>query len=116
MSQPTVAGGCPAGKSAAGSCEISGNPESFTLTLTSGSVCSPVATCTYECQPEGEGFVCTNSVVVDNEGGRVSNTLELSPLSGNAYNGTSISQYAHPGGFSCVWESEAEVTAEFPGN
>lgn len=115
MDQPTVAGMCPPGRPAAGSCEISGDSESFILTLTSGAVCSPAASCTYECQPAGEGFICTNSVVADNEGGRVTNTMELAPLNGDTYNGICTSEYVHPQGFSCKWVYATKVEAEFPG-
>jgi hypothetical protein len=114
MSQPTVSGPCPGGQAAAGNCALQGEPDGFTLSLTSGAVCRPAGICTYDCEPAGQGFYCTNSVIVDNEGGRIENRMELVPLGNETYSGICTSGYKHPEGFQCQWVYNVKIMGRFP--
>jgi hypothetical protein len=116
MTKPVVSGPCPPGESASGSCTIDGRPDSFFLTLTSGAVCRPPTTCKYTCQPVADGYRCGNTALVDDEGGRVNNTMELETDAGGVYRGAVSSEYVHPSGFTCEWVSRIEIVGTFPGD
>jgi len=62
--------------------------------------------CNYSGAMTGRNIKVSNEATVDDEGGKVFNTILLSFPSDAEAEGSSTSQYIHPDGLSCKWNSE----------
>jgi hypothetical protein len=110
----TSSGVCPPGKPGIGKLTISQSGSAIDLKLISGAVCKPASVCSYSGSVSGGRVSVANSASVDDEGGRVSNRLELSIVSDERMQGSSSSQYTHPEGPGCSWSSEMEAERVLP--
>lgn len=110
LSQPTVAGMCPAGTALSGSCSIAGGGGVYTLVYLTGSVCRPTSMCTFSGTLAGNNLSLSNSDIVDNEGGRTTNELKLTVYNKGYATGDGGSRYVHPSGFTCQWSYYVTLT------
>jgi hypothetical protein len=109
----TIKGTCPPGKASSGACEIKESDKGFRLTLVTGSVCQPASMCVFFCQRSGDTVNCTNTDKVDDEGGMVTNKMNLKIGESGQAAGTGSSVYNHPGGFTCTWGYRVSVEADY---
>jgi len=112
-SHPTVTGGCPAGDALSGTAAITQEGMEVTLSYLTGPECRPAAVCSYAgTLDEDNQFVVSNSVTVDDEGGKVSNEVHLTVFDNGLAKGTSTSHYVHPKGFECTWQMSVSFMRE----
>ncbi|MBL8919886.1 MAG: hypothetical protein JNJ54_13550 [Myxococcaceae bacterium] len=109
-SAPRVSGICPPGQALMGGAHVDQTGHQVRLRFTIGFTCQPPAVCQYEGTIAGARLTLSNSVVVDDEGGRVKNTLDLVIESNDSLTGKSTSTYQHPDGDSCTWTSSVEIS------
>lgn len=86
------------GPPAAGTCSITGGKGGYTLVLQSGAVCKPKSMCTFTGQLTGNTLILSNSDKVDDEGGSVTNAMNLTVHSNELITGNGSSRYVHPDG------------------
>jgi hypothetical protein len=106
----SVNGMCPAGKAASGIIVISQAGMRVDLNIISGSVCDPGSLCHFSGNLEQGHLSVSNHAVVDDEGGKVTNVMNLGVISDTSIQGNSISNYKHPKGFACTWNSQVKLT------
>ncbi len=109
-SAPRVSGRCPPGSAMMAAAHVDQQGQRVRLRYTLGITCTPPSVCQYEGSITGGRVKLTNTAVVDDEGGRVTNTLDLAIESNDRLSGTATSKYLHPDGIQCVWTSRVEVT------
>ena len=96
-------GPCPMGGNGGGELRIEKEAGGFTLTYGEGMTCRPAEVC-HLTSSETEGiYTFTTTVPVDDEGGKVTNAVQIEFTSATAAAGTGSSKYVHPEGFSCTW-------------
>jgi len=104
-----------------GVCRSAGAPMVGTLSLTledgavamemlSGAVCDPASMCSYTGEINGGNVVVTNTDIVDDENGAVTNTTTLFFSSGENGRGNAVSRYVHPEGYECLWNYNVTLT------
>lgn len=108
-SAPRASGPCPPGSALMGGAHVDQTGQFVRLRFTLGFTCQPAAVCQYEGTITGGRLRLSNSVVVDGEGGKVTNTLDLVIESNDRLSGTSTSTYQHPEGDRCTWTSSVEI-------
>lgn len=95
---------CNPGPDASGICKISQTGNTFTFAFTSGYVCDPPESCTFEGSIDGSVYTCSTTDAVDDEGGIVTSTLTMRANSATSINGSGVAEYAHPSGlWECRW-------------
>lgn len=97
-----VTGVCPKGADSTGTLQIAQTGDSFTMKILTGMVCSPASMCSYTGTIVGAAYTATNSAVVDNEGGKATNTITFAASSATAATGADSSTYVHPK-TTCTW-------------
>lgn len=109
-SAASVSGMCPAGNPASGTISISQAGPQVSLSIVSGSVCNPGAVCQFSGALNENQLIVGNSATVDEEGGKVTNTMSLVVMANDSMHGTSTSTYVHPKGFACSWNSQVTLS------
>ena len=102
LSDSVVKGPCPLGQDGQGSLKISKSDAGYTLGYLKGMVCNPPNVCVLSGTCDGGHCIFSTTVVVDNEGGAVTNTADLT-FDGNHALGTGSCVYKHPEGMQCTW-------------
>ena len=103
-SNHTVSGVCPdPGNAMSGLLEIAASGGDVSLTLVSGATCNPEWVCNYSGQVETGYLVFSNTGIVDDEGGKITNTLQMIFADPEAGFGRGGSYYLHPEGYECHW-------------
>ena len=98
-------GGCPGsgpGFPMAGLIEISQSGAGIAMQVVSGAICDPASMCSYGGQIAQGDLILWNSDTVDDEGGKVTNTLHLIFANNSLAQGVGGSLYVHPK-MSCAW-------------
>ena len=98
------------GPPAAGTCSITGGKGGYTLVLQSGAVCKPKSMCTITGQLTGNTLILSNTDTVDDEGGSVTNAMNLTVHSNELITGNGSSRYVHPEGFQRHWTETMTMT------
>ena len=112
-SEPTVTGGCPAGTALSGTADITQDRMQVTLKYLTGPTCRPAEVCSYAgTLDEDNQFVVTNSVTVDDEGGKVANEIHLTVVNNGLAKGTATNHYIHPSGYQCLWTMDVSFMRE----
>lgn len=106
----SVSGMCPAGNPASGTISIAQTGSQVSLNIVSGSVCDPGSVCQFSGALDENQLVVGNSPTVDEEGGKVTNTMSLVVMANDSMHGTSTSTYVHPKGFACSWSSQVTLS------
>ncbi len=102
---------CNPGPDASGTCTISQSGNSFSFAFTSGSVCDPPGSCTFEGTVSGADYTCSTTDIVDDEGGSVTSTISFTASSATSAAGSGISAYTHPSGeWECTWGNTITLT------
>ena len=96
-----VTGSCPPSADTTATCSISQNGDDVTLVL--DTICQPQSMCTFRGTVSGATYTCSNSAVVDDEGGVATNTIVFTATSNTSASGSDSSSYVHPQGFRCDW-------------
>ena len=109
ISNTQVSGPCPVGPNSSGVCTITQTGDQFRLAFVEGRICRPASLCTYEGTISGKEYNASNSAHVDNEGGKVTNTIVFNASSANAASGNGTSTYSHPGGMKCDWRFDFSI-------
>ncbi len=109
-SAPSVTGKCPAGLPLSGTLVITQKGKEATLEYVTGATCKPKAVCSYSGGVEGNEFVVSNSVTVDNEGGEVNSAIALKVFSNELAKGKITNHYVHPKGFECRWNMNVTIS------
>ena len=109
ISNTKASGPCPAGPNSSGICTIAQTGDQFHLEFVEGRVCKPDSMCTYEGTISGKEYNASNSATVDNEGGKVTNTIVFTASSAKAASGHGTSTYSHPGGMKCDWKFDFAI-------
>ena len=81
-----------------GQVTLSADGDYVTMTVDSGFVCEPAFSCIFSGTIIGDSYVGSNSGVVDDEGGTVTNTTTFTATSATTAAGTCGSIYEHPDG------------------
>ena len=97
-----VAGDCPMGQDNSGRLSIIKEGPGYVLTYIEGMECRPPSVCTLGGRCKGPECAFSTTVQVDDEGGKVTNSVTLRFNGGNA-SGPGKSVYKHPSGFTCAW-------------
>ncbi|RRS30318.1 MAG: hypothetical protein P794_07400 [Epsilonproteobacteria bacterium (ex Lamellibrachia satsuma)] len=105
----TVNGPCPKGKEISGILEIKKEGETIILTLKTGKICRPSSLCTYKGAIKDRHFIVSNSAIVDNEGGKAFNHLDIVMDDKDHMTAQSKAQYKHPSGMKCIWLSTMKI-------
>lgn len=98
-------GGCPgsgAGFAMAGLMEIAQADTAISMQIVSGAVCDPASMCSFTGEIADGDLILWNSDTVDDEGGKVTNTLHLVFQNDSLAQGVGGSLYVHPK-MSCTW-------------
>ena len=98
-------GGCPGGAAGfpmAGLMEISQAGGAIAMQVVSGAVCDPASMCSFTGEIAEGDLILWNSAPVDEEGGKVTNTLHLVFQNDSLAQGVGGSLYLHPK-MSCLW-------------
>lgn len=106
----SVSGMCSAGRPASGLISITQQGSKVALDIESGSTCKPASVCKFAGKLEGKNLSVTNAASVDDEGGKVANSMRLVVISDGSMKGSSSSKYTHPGGFACTWQSQITLS------
>jgi hypothetical protein len=109
-SNSRTSGPCPMGSNGAGELTIDKSGGAFTLTYGKGMTCSPVEVCKLAGSASGGVYTFTTTVQVDEEGGKVTNSLKLSFDSASSANGKGSSKYVHPSGMTCLWTFDVALS------
>ncbi len=104
-SASTVTGMCPPGGPASGTAALTKSGETYTLKIVSGRVCKPASMCIFTGRLTGNTLILSNTDVVDNEKGTVTNALGLQVVNNEFIDGRSSSRYVHPEGHECQWSN-----------
>ena len=106
-SNHTVSGICNnPGSAMSGLLEIAASGGDVSLTLVSGAICNPGWVCAYTGGIEDHSVIVSNTGTVDDEGGEVTNALQLIFVGQEAGFGRGGSYYLHPEGYQCQWSYE----------
>jgi hypothetical protein len=108
-SDKTVVGACPLGPLNEGTLRIVQSGDTATLEVLTGGECSPASMCFFDCSIVDDEYTCTNSDVVDDEGGVAENTSVFTAFSANAADGPAVSIYTL-GSFVCQWDYTVTMT------
>lgn len=112
-SEPTVTGGCPAGNALSGTAAITQDGTAVTLKYLTGPRCRPPEVCSYAGSLDRDNqFVVSNSVTVDDEGGKVENEIDLTVINDGLAKGTATNHYIHPSGYQCLWTVDVSFMRE----
>lgn len=114
FSDKTVQGVCPLGPLNQGTLQIEQNGDTATLVLLTGGECSPASMCTFSCTISEDEYTCSNSDVVDNEGGVAENTVTLTATSANDAAGPAFSTYTL-GEVQCRWDYQVSISRQGEG-
>lgn len=111
-SNSKTVGLCPMGGDGGGELTVEKTPGGLTLTYGEGMTCRPAEVCRLSgSKSEGtDTFSFSTTVPVDDEGGKVTNTVDLEFTSASSAAGTGSSKYVHPEGFSCTWTFDIALT------
>jgi hypothetical protein len=102
---------CYPGPAASGTCEIHQSGDTFSFAFTSGVVCSPPGSCTYEGTVHGAVYTCSTTEIVDDENGSVTSTIVFTASSATSAAGSGTSRYTHPSGlWECNWGNSMALT------
>jgi hypothetical protein len=102
LEESSISGPCPLGKDGQGSLKIAKSGAGYTLGYLTGMVCNPPQVCVLSGTCTGDNCVFVTTVTVDDEGGTVTNTANLTFEKNHAVgNGSCV--YKHPGGMQCTW-------------
>ncbi len=103
----TVSGMCNnPGEAMSGLLEIGTSGGDVSLTLVSGAVCKPASMCDYTGRIQNRYVIVSNTDRVDDEGGEVTNALQLIFVGEETGFGRGGSYYLHPEGYECQWDYE----------
>jgi len=103
--------GCAPGPNASGTCEINQRGDTFAFAFTSGVVCSPPESCTFEGTVNANSYTCSTTDIVDDENGSVTSTIAFTADSATSAQGTGTSRYTHPSGeWECNWGNTITLT------
>jgi len=106
----TETGPCPQGIDSSGTLEIKKEANGFSLHFTSGQVCKPAFTCQFLGDIQKDHLILSNHGVVDDEGGKVTNTLDITMTQKKSMTAESRSEYAHPSGIKCIWKGTMKLS------
>jgi len=96
--------GCSPGPDASGHCKIVQTGDTFTFAFTSGYVCVPPESCTFEGTVNDTVYTCSTTDIVDDEGGMVTSVIVVNAASKTSAFGTGEAEYTHPSGlWECRW-------------
>jgi hypothetical protein len=98
-------GGCPgshAGFPMAGIMQITQAGAAIAMELVSGATCDPASLCGFAGEIAEGDLILWNTATVDDEGGKVTNTLQISFISPEIGQGIGGALYAHPR-MQCGW-------------
>ncbi|MDU8926945.1 hypothetical protein RXV86_06075 [Alisedimentitalea sp. MJ-SS2] len=98
-------GGCPGsgpGFAMAGLMEIAQSGGVISMEVVSGAACDPASMCSFTGEIAEGDLILWNSDTVDDEGGKVTNTLHLVFQNNSLAQGVGGSLYVHPK-MSCTW-------------
>jgi len=101
-------GPCPTGGDGTGALKIKQTGDKVTLVFTSGRVCRPASMCTFKGKLTGKKLTLGNAATVDNEGGKVKNSITLTVKDPKNATGSSSSSYKHPR-MTCTWGSKVAI-------
>jgi len=102
---------CEPGPDISGTCVIEQSGDTFAFAFTSGVVCSPPESCTYEGSIAGTVYTCSTTDIVDDENGSVTSTIVFTASSETSASGTGASRYTHPSGkWECNWGNTITLT------
>ncbi len=113
LSENWAVGGfqCNPGPDASGTCTIEQTGDTFTFAYTSGVVCDPSESCTFEGSVNSAVNTCSTTDIVDDEGGSVTSTIVFTASSATSASGLGNSKYTHPSGlWECEWGSKITLT------
>jgi hypothetical protein len=100
-------GGCPGAPSAGfpmgGLMEITQSGGAIAMRIETGAICDPASMCNFAGTIADGYLVLSNSDIVDDEGGRATNTLQLGFISDSVAQGVGGALYVHPKGMTCGW-------------
>ena len=103
--------GCGPGPAASGTCIINQRGDTFSFAYTSGVVCSPPESCTFEGMVAGSVYTASTTEIVDDEGGTATSTLLFTAASPTSASGSGTSVYNHPSGeWMCTWGNTIALT------
>jgi len=103
--------GCAPGPDAIGTCTINQSGDTFTFVYTSGVVCDPPGSCTFEGTVNEDVYSCSTTEIVDDEGGTATSTIVFTAASATSATGTGSSLYTHPSGkWQCSWGNQITLT------
>lgn len=99
-------GGCPGsgpGFAMGGLIDIAAQGGALRAQIVSGAGCDPASMCSFTGEIVKGDLILWNSDVVDDEGGKVTNTLHLIFINDSIAQGVGGALYLHPKGMSCIW-------------
>jgi len=92
-------------------CVIDQSGDTFSFAFTSGVVCSPPESCTFEGSVSGAEYTASTTDIVDDENGSVTSTLVFTAASSASASGSGTSRYTHPSGlWECNWGNTVTLT------
>ena len=102
---------CNPGPAASGTCVIEQTGDTFSFAYTSGVVCRPPESCTFEGTVNGAVYTASTTDIVDSENGAVTTTISFTAQSPTSASGSGISKYSHPSGeWECNWGNTIILT------
>ena len=102
--ESAVSGMCPMGQDGSGTLTIlDQGGGALTLQYVTGMQCDPSDVCVLFGACDGNLCAFSTEVTVDDEGGKVTNSAELTLVAPNHLEGVGSSVYQHPQGFTCSW-------------
>jgi len=102
---------CNPGPAASGTCTISQTGDAFSFAFTSGAVCDPPESCTFEGSVDVAVYTCATTDSVDDEGGSVTSNIVFTASSATSASGAGVSKYTHPSEkWECMWGSNMTLT------
>lgn len=110
LSGSQVAGMCPMGGDGGGTLNIGGQSDALVIQYITGMTCAPPEVCVLFGSCQGSRCMFSTTVTVDDEGGKVTNSADLTLVSPDRMEGTGGSVYVHPEGFTCSWAYNLTLT------
>ena len=108
LSGTVVSGPCPMGKDGKGQLTIEKSGDGYVIKYLKGMVCSPPNVCVLYGTCNGRECKFSTTVPVDNEGGKVTNSADLTFIMNHA-EGTGGCVYKHPK-MLCTWDYALTLT------
>jgi len=100
--QSSLSGTCPLGRDGQGRLTVEKSETGYRIQYLQGMTCRPETVCILSGSCRGDRCTFTTTVKVDDDGGKVTNSAELT-FSGRQAQGKGRSVYNHPSGFQCTW-------------